>query len=75
MGSKDSIKDTITSNFKSKMWNDKELEGKRKLRYYKEVVNPTLDNQNYLSMLTNTKKKIDIAGIRTNSHEIQSETE
>ena len=55
MGSKDSVKDTITSNFKDKLW--EELEGKRKLRYYKEVINPTLGNQNYLSMLTNTKKK------------------
>jgi len=44
MGSKDNIKDTITSSFKDKMWDAKELEGKRKLRYYKELINPTLDN-------------------------------
>ena len=44
MGSKDSIKDTITSKFKEKLWEDKEVEGKRKLRYYKEVIKPTLDN-------------------------------
>ena len=74
MGSKENIKDTITSNVKDKTWDAKELEGKRKLRYYKEVINPTLDNQNYLSMLTSTKKKMNIAKIRTNSHELHSET-
>lgn len=74
MGRKDSIKDIITSNFKDKMWDSKELEGKRKLRYYKEVINPTLDNHNYLSMLTSTKNKMDIARIITNSHELWSET-
>ena len=67
MGSKDSFKDTITSKFKDKLWDVKELEDKRKLRYYKEVINPTLDNQNYLSVLTNTQKKMNIARIRTNS--------
>jgi hypothetical protein len=30
------------------MWCDKELEGKRKLRYYKDVINPNLEDQNYL---------------------------
>ena len=48
MGRKDSVKDIITSNFKDKLWENKELEGKRKLRYYREVINPTLANQNYL---------------------------
>jgi len=75
MGSKDNIKDTITSNFRDEMSDVKKLEDKRKLRYYKEVINPTLDNHNYLSMLTNTKSKINITGIRTNSHELQSDTE
>ena len=74
MGGKDSAKDTISSNFNDKPWEYKELEGKRKVRYYKEVINPTLDNQNYLSMLSNTKKKMNIARIRTNSHELHSET-
>ena len=74
MGSKDNIKNTITSKFKDKLWEDQELEGKRKLRYYKEVINPTLDNQNYLSMLSNNKKKMNITKIRTNSHELRSET-
>ena len=45
MGSKDNIKNTIASKFKDKFWEDQELEGKMKLRYYKEVINPTLDNQ------------------------------
>ena len=74
MGSKDNIKNTITSNFKDKLWEDQELEGKRKLRYYKEVINPTLDNQTYLSVLSNNKKKMNIAKIRSNYHELQSET-
>lgn len=75
VGSKDSIKDNITSSFKDKMWDAKELEGKRKLSYCKEVINPTLNNQNYLSVLTSTKKKMNISRIRTNSHELRSETE
>ena len=52
----------------------KDLEAKRKLRYYKEVINPTLEDQKYISVLTSSKKKTNIAKIRTNSHEILSET-
>ena len=33
------------------MWCDKEFEEKRKLRYYKDVINPNLEDQNYLSVL------------------------
>ena len=55
------------------MWCDKELEEKRKLRYYKDVINPNLEDQNYLFVLTSVKKKISIAKIRTNSHELHSE--
>ena len=73
MGRKDNIKNTITSQFKDKLWEDQELEGKRKLIYYKEVINPTLDNQNYLSMFSSNKKKMNVAKIRTNSHELQSD--
>jgi hypothetical protein len=36
---KDTIKNIIKSKFKEKMWCDKELEEKTKLRYYKEVIN------------------------------------
>ena len=32
------------------MWCDKELEEKIKLRYYKDVINPNLEYQNYLSV-------------------------
>ena len=49
------------------------MEGKRKLRYYKEVIKPNLDSQTYLFFLSNNKKKMNIAKIRTNSHELQSE--
>ena len=55
------------------MWCEKDLEAKRKLRYYKEVINPTLEDQKYLSVLTSSKKKINIVKIRTNSHELHSE--
>jgi hypothetical protein len=68
------IKNNVKSKFKEKMWCDKELEEKRKLRYYKDVINPNLEDQNYLSVLPSVKKKISIAKIRTNSHELHSET-
>ena len=61
-----SIKNSVISKFKEKMWCEKDLEDKRKLRYYKEVINPTLEDQKYLSVLTSSKKKINIAKIRTN---------
>jgi len=41
----DNIKNTITSKFKDKLWDDKELEGKMKLRYYKEVIDDSLANK------------------------------
>jgi hypothetical protein len=74
MQNTDNITNIITSKFKENMWCDKELEDKRKLRYYKEVVNPNLEDQKYLSVLRSEKKKINIAKIRTNSHELHSET-
>jgi hypothetical protein len=55
------------------MWCDKELVDKRKLGYYKEVINPNLEDQNYLSVFKSAKKKINIAKTRTNSHELHSE--
>jgi len=33
------------------MWPDKELPKKSKLRYYKDVINPNLEDKNYLSIL------------------------
>jgi hypothetical protein len=38
------------------------------------VVNPILEDQKYLFTLTNIKKIINIAKIRTNSHGLHSET-
>jgi hypothetical protein len=58
---KDTIKKNVKSKFKEKMRCDKELEEKRKLRYYKDVINPNLEDQNYLSLLPSVKKKISIA--------------
>ena len=58
------IKNIVTSKFKEKMWCEKDLEAKRKLRYYKEVINHTLEDQNYLFVLTRLKKKINIAKIK-----------
>jgi hypothetical protein len=57
------------------MWCDKELEEKIKLRYYKEVINPNLEDQNYIFVLTSVKKKKNISKIRKNSHELHNETE
>ena len=56
------------------MWCEKDLVAKIKLRYYKEVINPTLEYQKYLFVLTSSKKKINIGKIRTNSHELHCET-
>ena len=36
------IKNIVTSKFKEIMWCEIDLEAKRKLRYYKEAINPTL---------------------------------
>ena len=47
---------------------------KRKLRYYKEVINPNLEDQKFPSVVTSSQKKINIAKIRTNSHELHSKT-
>ena len=56
------------------MWSGKDLEAKRKLIYYKEVINPTLEDQKYIYVLTSSKKKTNIGNIRMNSHELHSET-
>jgi hypothetical protein len=55
------IKKIFKSKFKEKMWCDKDLEEKRKLRYYKDVINPNLEDQNYLYVFPGVKKKITIA--------------
>ena len=46
------IKNIVIFKFKEKLWCEKDLEAKRKLRYYKEVINPTLEDQMYLFVLT-----------------------
>ena len=51
-----------------------DLEAKRKLHYYKKIINPSLQDQNYFSILTNLKKNINIVKIKTNSHELHNET-
>jgi hypothetical protein len=71
---KDTIKNIIKSKFKEKMQCEKDLEEKIKLRYYKDVINPNVEDRNYLFYLTSVKKKISIAMIRTNSHKLHSET-
>ena len=53
---------------------EKGLEVKIKLRYYKVVINPHLQDQTCLSILTSLKKKIIIDKKRTNSHELYRET-
>jgi hypothetical protein len=69
----DTIKNIITSKFKEKLWCNKEIENKRKLRYYKEVINPNLEDQKYLYVITSLKKKINIDKIRKNSHKLHGE--
>ena len=70
----DNVKNIIASKFKGKFWCEENLAVKRKLRYYKEVINPNLKDQKYLSVVTSSWKKINIAKIRMNSHELHSET-
>ena len=60
--------------FKQKFRCEGNLAIKRKLRYYKEVINHNLENQKYLSAVTSSRKKINIAKIRMNSQEFHSET-
>ena len=66
----DNVKNIITSRFKNKFQCEENLAVKRKLRYYKEVINPNLEDQKYLLVVTSSQKKINIAKIRTNSHEL-----
>ena len=55
------------------MWDKKDLKVKRKLRYYKQVINPNLEDQKYLSTLTSSKKNINISKIKNKSHELHNE--
>ena len=64
----------IKNIIKEKMHFQKKLEVKRKLRYYKEVINHNLEYQKYISVVTSSRKKNNIAKIKTDSHELHSET-
>ena len=70
----DSVKNIITSKFKEKLWCEENLTVKRKLRCHKKVINPNLEYHKYLSVVTSSQKKVNIANIRMNSHELYSET-
>ena len=70
----DNVKNIITYKFKEKFWCEENLAVKRELRYYKEVTNPNLEDQKNLSVVISSRNKINIAKIRTNSHELHSET-
>ena len=56
----DNFKNIIIFNFKEIVWYKKDLEAKIKVRYYKEVINPNLEDQSYFLVLTssNTSKII-----------------
>ena len=70
----DNVKNIIACKFKEKFWCEKNLAVKRKLRYYKEVITPNLEDQKYQSVVTSSRKKINIAKVRMNSHELHRET-
>jgi len=69
----DTIKNIIMSKLKEKLWCNKDMKDKRKLRNYKEVINPDIEYQSYISLIVSLKNKINIAKIRTNSSELHSE--
>ena len=54
----DKIKIIITSKFKEKLWCEENLVVKRKLRYYKEAINPNLEDEKYLLVVTSSQKKL-----------------
>ena len=56
----DNIKSIITYKFKEKIQGDKKLEDKRKLRYYKEVINPSPKYLKCPSILTSVHNKVNI---------------
>ena len=41
---------------------------------FEEVINPNLEDEKYLSVVTSSRNKINIAKIRTNSHELHRKT-
>ena len=65
----DNVKNITTYKFKEKFWCEENLTVKIKLRYYKEVINPNLEDQKYPLVVTSQWEKINIAKIRMNSRE------
>ena len=53
----DNVKNIIISKFKEKFWCEENLVVKRKVRYYKEVINHNLKNKKYLLVVTSSPKK------------------
>ena len=53
----DDIKNIVQAKIKENKWCDKVLEDKIKLRCYKEVVNPNLEDQKYLFVLTSKRRE------------------
>ena len=47
----------MTSKFKEKLWCEENLDVKKKLRYYKELINHNFEDQKYLSIVTSSQKK------------------
>ena len=60
--------------FQEKLWCEENLAVKKKLRYYKEVINPNLEDHKYLSVVTISWKKINTTNIRMNSYELHCQT-
>ena len=54
----DNVKNIITSKFKEKFWCEENLTVKRKVRSYKEVINPNLEDQKYLSVVLAHRRKL-----------------
>ena len=68
------MQNIITSKFKEKVWCEKNLGVKRKLRYYKKLINSNLGDEKYLSVVTSSRKKINITKVKTNSHKLHNKT-
>ena len=54
------------------MLGEKDLEAKRKLKYYKDAINTNIEDQTHLLIFTTLKKKTNKEKIRVNSHELLS---
>lgn len=67
------IDSIIVTNFKEKLWCYKQIENKKMLVYNKEAIDPKLKDRTYLSIFASVEKKINIAKIITNSHDLHTE--